>query len=107
MGVCAALLACGGASVANKANNAANVATATPQAAQPANTSGDHDDAPRISLAEAKAMFDNGSAYFIDVRDKESYDAAHIKGAVLVGPAEIAGKADTFPKGKKIIAYCS
>ncbi|HMJ09283.1 MAG TPA: rhodanese-like domain-containing protein [Pyrinomonadaceae bacterium] len=65
------------------------------------------DDAPRISLADAKKEFDSGTAVFIDTRGSESYRQEHIKGAINITAADLAAKADTLPKGKKIIAYCS
>jgi 3-mercaptopyruvate sulfurtransferase SseA len=65
------------------------------------------DDAPRISLADAKKEFDSGTAVFIDTRGSESYRQEHIKGAINITTADLAAKADTIPKGKKIIAYCS
>lgn len=65
------------------------------------------DDAPRISLAEAKQDFDNGSAVFIDTHSKDQYDAAHIPGAINIPTNLVKFHLDKIPKGKKIIAYCS
>ena len=64
-------------------------------------------DAPRISLAEAKKAFDDGSAVFIDTHLKNAYDDGHIPGAINIPVAELDLKVNTIPKGKKIIAYCS
>lgn len=64
-------------------------------------------DAPRISLAEAKKAFDDGSAVFIDTHLKNAYDDGHIPGAINIPVAELDLKINTIPKGKKIIAYCS
>lgn len=76
----------------------------------PANTiSGDEhqDDAPRISLEEAKRDFDNKTAIFIDTHAKDQYDAAHIPGAINIPTNLVKFNIDKIPKGKKLIAYCS
>jgi 3-mercaptopyruvate sulfurtransferase SseA len=67
----------------------------------------EEDDAPRISLADAKKAFDAGQAVIIDVRDEMAYKAEHIKGSLNIPTAQLDAKANTIPKGKKIIAYCS
>ncbi len=79
-------------------------APATPQTGHEGH---DHDAAPRISLAEAKKAFDDGSAVFIDTHVKAAYDAEHIRGAINISVQDLPTKASTIPKGKKIIAYCS
>src|SRR5687767_1388746 len=67
----------------------------------------DGQDAPRISLADAKKAFDDKSATFIDTHVKATYDAGHIPGAINVTVQDLEAKFNTIPKGKKIIAYCS
>jgi hypothetical protein len=63
-------------------------------------------DVPRISLDEAKAHFDNGTAIFVDARSKGDYDIEHIDGAVLSTlPASKLG--NTIPKDQLIITYCT
>jgi 3-mercaptopyruvate sulfurtransferase SseA len=64
-------------------------------------------DAPRISLADAKKAFDEKSATFIDTHVKTTYDAGHIPGAINITVQDLEAKLNTIPKGKKIIAYCS
>jgi hypothetical protein len=76
----------------------------------PANTIADdehQDDAPRISLEEAKRDFDNKTAVFIDTHAKDQYDAAHIPGAINIPTNLVKFNIDKIPKGKKLIAYCS
>ena len=77
------------------ANNTANVATA------PA------DNAARISLADAKASFDAGTALFVDTRAEGAYNQEHIKGAINISMDKLEAKLKELPKDKKIIAYCS
>lgn len=90
-----------------------NVAPAKAPAATQQHTAGDghdhaaEDNAPRISLADAKKDFDNKSAIFVDTHTKQQFDAEHIPGAINVQANMIRQEADKIPKGKKIIAYCS
>ena len=65
------------------------------------------DNAPRISLADAKKDYDAGSAVVVDVRDPNSYAQEHVKGSINIPLADLATSFDKIPKGKKIVAYCS
>lgn len=65
------------------------------------------DDAPRISLADAKKDFDEGKAVFIDTRSEPAYVNEHVKGAINVPLADFEAKYKEIPTDKKIIAYCS
>ena len=67
----------------------------------------DGQDAPRISLADAKKAFDDGTATFIDTHPKATFDAGHIPGAINVTVQDLETKFDSIPKGRRIIAYCS
>lgn len=93
------------ASPATNASPAVNAAPAAP-AAPPAARNIPFPDVERIPLAEAKKAFDDGSAIFVDTHSAASFEVQHVKGAVNIPPDQIA-KADSLPKGKKIIAYCS
>ncbi len=61
----------------------------------------------RINITEAQAAVNRGEAVFLDVRQPEAYKGGHIKGAIPMSEAEIASRAGTLPKDKKIITYCS
>jgi len=65
------------------------------------------DNAPRITLADAKKDFDNMAAVFIDTHSKEQYELEHIPGAINIQPNTIKQNMDKVPKGKKLIVYCS
>jgi 3-mercaptopyruvate sulfurtransferase SseA len=82
----------------------ANVATAP---AADSHKDEHSDDAPRITLADAKKEYDAGTAIFVDTRPADSYKQEHVKGALNITAAEIEAKAKALPKDKKIIAYCS
>ena len=63
-------------------------------------------DVPRISVDEAKAHFDDGSAIFVDSRSLSSYETEHIAGA-LPGPEGSAELDTSIPKDQLIITYCT
>ena len=65
------------------------------------------DDAPRISLAEAKKDFDNKTAVFVDTHAPEQFEFEHIAGAINVQANTIKQNMNKITKSKKIIAYCS
>lgn len=65
------------------------------------------DDAPRISLADAKKDFDDGSGIFVDTRADTVYADEHIKGAINITYEVLKEKMKGLPKDKPIIAYCS
>jgi len=85
----------------NKANKPSN------SAAPKADAQGHVDDAPRITLADAKKDFDAGNVVFIDTRAKAAYDNEHIKGSINMTTDAVEARYKEIPADKKIIAYCS
>ena len=75
--------------------------------APPTDEHGHTDDAPRITLEEAKKDFDAGKAVFVDTRAENSYKIEHIKGAINVPMEAAEMRYKEIPTDKKIIAYCS
>jgi rhodanese-related sulfurtransferase len=65
------------------------------------------DNVHRISIADARAEFENHKAVIIDVRGDFAYKQGHIKGAQSIALSELAGRAGELPKDKHIILYCS
>lgn len=62
---------------------------------------------PRVSLQDAKAAFDAGSATFVDVRVPEAYKYQHIPGALNIPVAEMEGRLRELDKAEWIITYCT
>ena len=62
---------------------------------------------PRVSLADAKAAFDSGSAVFVDVRSAASYADSHIPGALSIPEPDIQSHLDKLDPSKWIITYCT
>ena len=59
----------------------------------------------RVSLADAKAAFDSGSAVFLDVRATESYEVSHIPGALSIPLNELPNRTGELNPGSWIIPY--
>lgn len=90
------------------ANTAEQAKNAAPPSQSPkVDEHGHSDDAPRITLAEAKKEFDAGNVVFVDTRAAPTYESEHIKGAINVPMEAVEARYKEIPKGKKIIAYCS
>lgn len=102
------LMQCDNKAVSNKSETGktnqttaqANIQTNAPAAATP-------EEAPRISLEEAKKEFDAGTAIFVDTRAEVTYKTEHIKGAINIPAEAFQTRYNEVPKNKKIIAYCS
>ncbi len=61
----------------------------------------------RVSLEEAKAAYDAGTAVFIDVRDSNSYDVSHVPGALLIPISELTNRLSELDSSRWIITYCT
>ena len=59
----------------------------------------------RLSLIQAKGAFDAGSAVFVDVRDKESYETGHIPGAMSIPLREIEERMNELNPNDWLILY--
>ena len=95
--------------VAVLTNSTATAApTATPPVnAAPSQTPTPAEDAPRITLEEAKKAYDEGKAFIIDARAEEAYKAEHIKGSVNIRQDTLDARLKEIPRDKTIIVYCS
>ncbi len=58
-----------------------------------------------ISLADARARLDAGTALFIDVRAGGDYAAGHIPGALTITSQELEARINNLPAETVIIAY--
>ena len=97
-------------STTTTSGNAAKTTGEKPATAATAPKTDEHghaDDAPRISLADAKKDFDAGNVVFIDTRAEVTYKQEHIKGAINIPMEAVEMRYKEIPKGRKIIAYCS
>jgi 3-mercaptopyruvate sulfurtransferase SseA len=61
---------------------------------------------PRITVADAKALYDVNNVKIIDVRDAQFYDQGHIKGAVNIPQAQTQTRLGEIPKTGNVVVYC-
>jgi len=61
----------------------------------------------RVSLEDAKAAFDAGTAVFVDVRGDQAYAAAHIAGSISLPLVETESRLDELDPNQWIITYCT
>lgn len=61
----------------------------------------------RVSLEDAKAALDSGTAIFVDVRGDQAYAAAHVAGSVSLPLIEIESRLDELEPNQWIITYCT
>ena len=101
-----AVAACARPSGSTDNSTVAAAATPTPTPNPPLSTP-TPDEAPRITVEEAKKAFDEGKAFIIDARAEEAYKAEHIKGAVNIRHDNLDARLKDLPKDKTIIVYCS
>ena len=103
--------------VGQRAANSPAISMATPPANEPAGpvaeqptphpTSTPNDGVRRVTVAELQKGLEDGSAVVIDVRDQQSYQKGHIKGALSIPREEIQGRLDELPKDKLLVFYCA
>ena len=64
-----------------------------------------------ITLDQARMLFENGLADFVDARSKEIYEEGHILGAYQIAPAsfDVSTPAviDFFDPERRIVVYCT
>ena len=95
------LTACGGGAYPNPYPNGA--ALQPTRIATPASA----DAVPRISIEEAKAAFDAGTAIFIDVRGTDNYNLVHIAGALDIPSDQFSTRLADTDRDTLIITYCT
>lgn len=93
--------------MAAKRSETAQTNSMTANAQANLSTAATPEEAPRISLEDAKKDYDARTAIFIDTRPEGSYKTEHVKGAINIPSDQMAARYAEIPKNKKIIAYCS
>jgi hydroxyacylglutathione hydrolase len=95
--------ASGAANVAGNANSSQAANANAQQAA--ANVPGDG--VRRVTTVELKNMMDKGEALVIDVRGDGAWETGHIRGSRHIPTDKILSEAESLPRDKMIITYCS
>ncbi|MCZ7582420.1 MAG: thiosulfate sulfurtransferase GlpE [Deltaproteobacteria bacterium] len=63
-------------------------------------------EAPQLTVEEAKKRLDEGNATFVDVRDPLAFRNAHIPGAAHVGDHNVEEFVDGADKNRCLLVYC-
>lgn len=61
----------------------------------------------RVTLKDAKAAYDDGTAIFVDTRSLAAHTNLHIKGAISIPLGEEQTRYPELDTGKWIITYCT
>lgn len=61
----------------------------------------------RVTIEDAKAAFDAGTAVFVDVRGDDLYNTGHIPGAVSIAESEMESRFTELDPNAWIITYCT
>jgi hypothetical protein len=62
---------------------------------------------PRVSLADAKAAYDQKTAVFVDVRDAQSFASGHIANAMSIPLIDLPNRLSELKPGDWIITVCT
>ena len=61
---------------------------------------------PEIQIHQAKERLDNKEGMFVDIRDPNSYGAAHIAGALHLHDGNLQEFVQNTDKQKPLVVYC-
>ena len=66
-------------------------------------------DMPKLDVNEAKRLFDQGAATFLDTRSPDSWRESDVQipVAIRVPPDEAAQRAGEIPPSNTLITYCT
>jgi len=67
---------------------------------------GELETVPQITAAQAKALWEKGQAFILDVRASDEYRAGHIPGATLIHAGRVMQNLGRIPKDKPVIVHC-
>ncbi len=59
----------------------------------------------QVLFSQVRELVDQG-AYLLDVREREEYDHAHVKGAVNIPLSELRERQGEIPRDRPVYAYC-
>ncbi len=64
-----------------------------------------HEDYKQVRVSEVRGLVEN-SAFIIDVREKDEYEAGHLINAVNIPMSEFRNRLDEIPKDKPVYLHC-
>jgi 3-mercaptopyruvate sulfurtransferase SseA len=74
---------------------------------QPNEANGPYLEVERVSVQEARAALDNGTALLVDVRSAGSFQAGHATGAISIPLTEIESRYQELPQDRLLYLYCT
>ena len=103
-----ALIACKSADSPGKVASSSSPAPTTPAKPKGTTPAGvPADGVRRITTVELQDLISKGQAYVVDVRNEQSYNLGHVRGAKLIPNTQIADRTKELPRDKTIVTYCS
>jgi predicted sulfurtransferase len=66
-----------------------------------------NDSVRRVTTTELAELIKQDRVVVVDVRNQDSYERAHIRGAKLIPFMEIGERHNELPRDKMIVTYCS
>jgi 3-mercaptopyruvate sulfurtransferase SseA len=102
-----ALILIGVALIAQPLFSSVNAPTAAPASAVPQINQGPAPEVPRVSVDEAHTAYQSKQAIFVDVRDKDQYEAGHVSGALSIPLSELDSRLNELDPAQWIITYCT
>ncbi|MCS7058116.1 MAG: rhodanese-like domain-containing protein [Meiothermus sp.] len=61
---------------------------------------------PQITAAEAKARWEKGELFVLDVRGADEYQAGHIPGALNIHAGRVMRQLSQIPKDRPVVVHC-
>ena len=61
----------------------------------------------RITVQQAKELFDGGNAVVVDVRNPEEWVSGHVSGAIHIQVDEVMNRVDELPQDKELLFICA
>jgi thiosulfate sulfurtransferase len=61
---------------------------------------------PQIQIQDAKKKLDDKSSLFVDIRDPDSYQSAHIPGAIHLHDGNVQDFLQNTDKENPVVVYC-
>lgn len=87
--------------------NSVDIATPEPASLADSHEEETYPEISRVSMDDAKAALDGGTAVFLDVRDGDSYAASHVPDALNIPLAELKSRLGELDETPWIITYCT
>jgi len=71
-----------------------------------ANNSTPSKQANEIDTSQAFALYEQKSAFFVDVREQDEWDSFHVPATTHIPLGELADRLNEVPKDRKIVVIC-